>query len=121
MNTQTFAFAKQFADNAFKAQAIVLKSFEQAANLQLKALEQQSKTTAAFVAEAMEARDFDAARALWEKGVTLNRDGAERAVAVNQELMGIAQNTAETLGSLSREQQAAGVAAAASTSKKAAR
>jgi hypothetical protein len=121
MNTQTFAFAKQFADNAFKAQAVVLKSFEQASNLQLKALEQHSKAAAAFVAEALDTRDFDGARALWEKGVTLNRDGAERAVAVNQELMGIAQSTAETLGGLTREQQAASVAAAASTSKKAAR
>jgi hypothetical protein len=121
MNTQTFAYAKQFADNAFKAQAVMLKSWEQAAGLQLKALEQHSKATAAFVAEALDTRDADSLRALWEKGIDLNREQAERAVAVNQELFGLAQNTAETLGALTREQQAATAATASTASKKATR
>lgn len=125
MNTQVFDYAKQFTDNAFKAQAAMLKSIEQAAGLQLKAFEQNSTATAAFVSEAMETRDFDGARALWEKGVSLNREQAEHAVSVSQDLFGIAQNTAETMGAMGREQQEtatkAASAAASTTKKKASR
>jgi hypothetical protein len=128
MNTQVFDYAKQFTDNAFKAQAAMLKSFEQAAGLQLKAFEQHATASAAFISEAMETRDFDGARALWEKGVGLNRELAERAVTTGQDLFGLAQNTAETLGTLGREQQQAATnaatkaaSAAATATKKASR
>lgn len=113
MNTQAFDYAKQFTDNAFKAQAAMLKSFEQATGLQLKALEQQASANAAFVTEAMDARDFDGLRALWDKGVSLNREHAERAVTVGQDLFGIAQTTVETLTTLGREQQQVATKAAA--------
>ena len=56
LNNQLFAFTKQFTDSAFKAQSLALKGLETVAELQLKALEEQAKVSAEFVAEAMEAR-----------------------------------------------------------------
>lgn len=113
-NNQIFAFTKQLTDSAFKAQSLALKSLETVAELQLKALEQQASVSAEFVAEAMEARDINALRSLWEKGSSLNRDNAERTVAVSQEIIAITQKTAESLNALVQEQrQAANDAAAA--------
>lgn len=113
-NNQFFAFTKQFTDGAFKAQSMALKSLETVAELQLKSLEQQAKVSAEFVAAAMETRDVDGLRGLWEKGASLSRDNAERSVAVSQEIIAITQKTAESLNALVQEQrQAANDAVAA--------
>lgn len=118
-----FAFAKQFSDSAFKAQSLALKSFETVAGLQIKALEKQAEVSASFLAEAMEARDLDSLRSLWEKGASLSRDNAERAVSVSQEIFAVTQKTAESLGAIMQEQQQAAndaVAAPVAAVKKAA-
>jgi hypothetical protein len=107
INNQIFAFTKQFTDSAFKAQALALKGLETVAELQLKALEEQSKISAEFVAEALETRDVNGLRSLWEKGTSLNRDNAERSVAVSQEILAITQKTAESLNALVQEQRQA--------------
>ncbi len=107
INNQLFAFTKQFTDSAFKAQSLALKGLETVAELQLKALEEQSKISAEFVAEAMETRDVNGLRSLWEKGTSLNRDNAERSVAVSQEILAITQKTAESLNALVQEQRQA--------------
>lgn len=121
-NNQFFAYSKQVAEGAFKAQALALKSLETVAGLQLKALEQQAHDSAAFVAEALETRDADALRSLWEKGASLSREQAERAVAVSQEIIAVTQKAAESLQSLVQEQrQAANEAVAAPVVKKAAK
>ncbi|KQZ68060.1 hypothetical protein ASD55_16055 [Rhodanobacter sp. Root561] len=106
-NNQLFAFTKQFTDSAFKAQSLALKGMETVAELQLKALEEQSKVSAQFVAEAMETRDMDGLRSLWEKGSSLSRENAERAVAVSQEVIAVTQKTAESLNALVQEQRQA--------------
>lgn len=100
-----FAYAKQFADSAFKAQSLALKGFEVVAGLQFKAFEEQAQASADFLAEAMEARDIDGFRSIWEKGASLSRDNAERAVAVSQEIFAVSQKTAESLGAIMQEQQ----------------
>lgn len=113
-NNQIFAFTKQFSDSAFKAQSLALKGLETVAELQLKALEEQSKVSAQFLAEAMETRDMDGLRTLWEKGSSLSRENAERAVAVSQEVIAVTQKTAESVNALVQEQrQAANDAVAA--------
>lgn len=120
-NNQFFAYTKQIADGAFKAQSLALKSLEVVAGLQLKAFEQQTRDSAAFVAEALEVRDADALRTLWEKGATLGREQAERAVEVSQEIIAVTQKTAESLQALVQEQrQAANDAVVAPAAKKAA-
>ncbi|MEO7068289.1 MAG: phasin family protein [Rhodanobacter sp.] len=113
-NTQFFDFTKQFSDSAFKAQSLALKSLETVAGLQLKSLEQQAAVSAEFVAAAMETRDADGLRTLWEKGASLSRDNAERNVAVSQEIIAITQKAAESMNALVQEQrQAANDAVAA--------
>lgn len=102
-----FAYAKQFSDSAFKAQSLALKGFEAVAGLQFKALEKQAQASADFLAEAMEARDVDGFRSLWERGASLSRDNAERAVAVSQEIFAVSQKTVESLGAILQEQQQA--------------
>jgi hypothetical protein len=120
-NNQFFAYTKQVTEGAFKAQSLALKSLETVAGLQLKALEQQAHDSAAFVAEALETRDADALRSLWEKGASLSREQAERAVAVSQEIIAVTQKAAESLQSLVQEQrQAANEAVTAPVAKKAA-
>jgi hypothetical protein len=107
LNNQLFVFTKQFTDSAFKAQTLALKGLETIASLQLKALEEQSKVSAEFVAEALETRDANGLRSLWEKGTSLNRDNAERSVAISQEILAITQKTAESLNALVQEQRQA--------------
>jgi len=106
-SNQFFAYTKQITEGAFKAQSLALKSLETVAGLQLKAFEQQTRDSAAFVAEALETRDADALRGLWEKGASLSREQAERAVAVSQEIIAVTQKTAESLTALAQEQQQA--------------
>ncbi|MEW9571759.1 phasin family protein [Rhodanobacter sp. Si-c] len=106
-NNQFFAYTKQVTEGAFKAQSLALKSLETVAGLQLKALEQQTRDSAAFVAEALETRDADALRSLWEKGASLSREQAERAVAVSQEIIAVTQKAAESLQALVQEQRQA--------------
>lgn len=107
MNNQIFAFTKQFTDSAFKAHSLALKGLETVAELQLEAFKTQSTVSAEFLAEAMEARDIDSLRGLWEKGSSLSRENAERAVAVSQEVLAVTQKTAESLGTLVQEQRQA--------------
>ncbi len=121
-NHQFFNYTKQVTEGAFKAQSLALKSLETVAGLQLKALEQQARDSAAFVAEVLETRDADALRGLWEKGASLGREQAERAVAVSQEILAVTQKAAESLQALVQEQrQAANDAVAAPAAKKAAK
>ena len=107
LNVQVFAYAKQLTDNAFKAQSVALKGLEKIAELQIKALEKQSQVAADFIAEALETRDAEGLRTLWEKGTALSRENAERAVAVTQEIIAVTQKTAESLTALAQEQQQA--------------
>ena len=107
LNSQLFAYAKQLSDNAFKAHATAIKGLEQVAELQLAALEKQAQATADFIAQAVEVRDVDALRGLWEKGTSLSREQAEHAVSVTKEVVAVAQKTAESLNALAQEQQKA--------------
>ena len=123
LNTQVFAYAKQLADSAFKAQSVALKGLERVAELQIKALERQAESAAEFISGALETRDIDGLRALWEKGAAASRQNAEHAVAVTQEIIAVSQKTAESLSALVQEQQQAAndvVAAPVAAVKKAA-
>jgi hypothetical protein len=122
-DSSVFAYARQFADSAFKAQALVLKGMEQAASLQLGALEQQSRSTADFLSAAGEARDAEALRGLWDKSVALGRAQAEQVVVLTQGLVALGKQTAESLGALVQPLQAANdpVAATAAGGRKAAK
>lgn len=120
LNTQVFAYAKQLADSAFKAQSVALKGLERVAELQIRALEKQAEAASDFISDALETRDIDGLRALWEKATAAGRENAERAVAVTQEIIAVTQKTAESLTALAQEQQQAANDAVAAPVKKAA-
>ncbi|MDI3262941.1 MAG: phasin family protein [Fulvimonas sp.] len=107
LNTQLFSYARQLVESVFKAQALTLQSLEQIADLQLDALEKQSTLAGDFLAAATETRTADGLRGLWEKGMALNRDSAERAVNVAREVFAVTQRTAQSLAELAKQQQQA--------------
>lgn len=110
---QVFAYAQQFADNAFKAQALMFKGLEHVVGLQLSALEQHSHAAVDFLLAAGEARDPEALRGLWDKGVALGRAQAEQGVALSQNLVAVGRQTAESLGAMVQPLAAANDAVAA--------
>lgn len=124
INAQFTASTKQFADNALKAQQLAFEGLERVVGLQLKTVEQQLGATFAFLGEAAEVRDFEAAKAFWPKSVALMKDSAEQLYSVSQEVFGQTLKTSEALGQLAKagfEAANEGVVKAAKTSKAAAK
>ncbi|MGH8111923.1 MAG: phasin family protein [Rhodanobacteraceae bacterium] len=116
---QSLDFGKQFAEQSYKAQIAALKGISDVQNLQLKALESQAKSNFAFVSDALEVREVQDVTALWPKGLDFARDSVESAYATSQEILGIAQKTAEQLGEMTRSNLKAANDAAAAPAKKA--
>jgi hypothetical protein len=114
---QSLDLGKQFAEQAYKAQLTALKGIAEIQSLQVKALESQAKSNLAFVADSLEARDPQDVTALWPKGLDFARDSIEAAYAANQEMLGVAQKTAEQFGELTRSNLKAANAAAAPAKK----
>jgi hypothetical protein len=116
---QSLDLGKQFAEQAYKAQIAALKGIAEIQSLQVKALESQAKSNMAFVADSLEVREAQDVTALWPKGLDFARDSVEAAYATSQEIMGIAQKTAEQFGNLTRTGLKAANDAAAAPAKKA--
>ncbi len=116
---QSLDFGKQFAEQAYKAQLAALKGIAEIQTLQVKALEAQAKSNLAFVADSMGAREIQDVTALWPKGLDFARNSVEAAYAANQEILGVAQKTAEQFGDLTRTSLKAANDAAAAPAKKA--
>src|SRR5690606_813407 len=100
MNSQFLSLGKNFADAAVKAQSVALAGFESIAGLQLKSVENHVNASTAFWAEASEVRAFEAAKAIWPKGIQLAKESAEKLYATNQEVVGLTLKTNEQLGNL---------------------
>lgn len=116
---QSLDLGKQFAEQAYKAQIAALKGISEIQGLQVKALESQAKSNLAFVADSLEVRELQDATALWPKGLDFARDSVEAAYAAGQEILGVAQKTAEQFGDLTRNSLKAANDAAAAPAKKA--
>lgn len=116
---QSLDMGMQFAEQAYKAQMTALKSLSEIQALQVKALESQAKSNMAFVADSMEAREIQDVTALWPKGLDFARDSVESAYATSQEILGVAQKTAEQFGDLTRTSMKTANSAAATPTKKA--
>ncbi len=116
---QSLDLGKQFAEQAYKAQIAALKGISEIQGLQVKALESQPKTTLAFAADSLESREAQDVTALWPKGLDFARDSIEAAYAAGQEILGVAQKTAEQFGDLTRNSLKAANDAAAAPAKKA--
>jgi hypothetical protein len=114
---QSLDLGKQFAEQAYKAQLTALKGISEIQGLQVKALESQAKSNLAFVADSLEAREIQDVTALWPKGIDFARYTAEAAYATGQEILGVAQKTAEQFGDLTRNSLKAANDAAAPAKK----
>ena len=119
LQQQTMNLGKQLAEQSYKAQLTALRGFAEIQGLQVKALESQAKSNLAFVADSLEAREVQDVTALWPKGIDFARDSAEAAYATSQEILGIAQKTAEQFGDLARNSLKTANEAAAAPAKKA--
>ncbi|MGA7298409.1 MAG: phasin family protein [Rhodanobacteraceae bacterium] len=108
INKQALALGKQFTNNMIKAQGETLKTLEKISSIQMKAFESQASANAAFAGEAAKATDLESMRALWDKSADFSRESAEKAYAVNQNVLEILAKNAETVGELAREQYEAG-------------
>jgi len=102
INTQFANFSKQFADSALKANAIALANAERLFGLQVKTAEAQFNSAIEFFGEAVEVRDFEAARSFFPKGVEWAKASAERFIAAGQEGFGQSMKTGEAIAELVR-------------------
>lgn len=116
---QSVDFNKQVAEQAYKAQMAMLKAVSEIQTLQVKAIESQAKSNMAFVADSLEAREIQDVTALWPKGLDFARDSVESAYAAGQEILGVAQKTAEQFGEMTRTNIKAANNVAAAPAKKA--
>lgn len=103
-NEQIAAASRQFADTAAQINRIALQNAEAVFGLQLGALGERTNATLAFFGEAAEARDFDAFKTLWPKGVQVARENVERAVVVSQEIFARTLKANEAVGQVAKSQ-----------------
>lgn len=96
--------ARQFAQSALKANTLAFQGFERIVNLQLKSAETSVKSSVAFLSEASEVADLDAAKAIWPKGASLVKDSSEQLYSTSQEVLGQALKTSEAIGQIFRSQ-----------------
>lgn len=101
-SNQILALSKQAAETFLKANAIAVDSFEKLVDIQLKTIEDRVKVATDLIGQAGEVRDFDAARAVFPKGVGLVKDSAEKFYSTSQEVAGVLSRTGEAFGALLR-------------------
>ena len=109
MNTQHYneqfgAATRQFADAAAQINRIALQQVEKAFHVQLATLEDNANAAFAFWGELVEARDMDAVKSLWPKGVQVARENLERSIGATQEVLGNAMNANESIGQIAKGQ-----------------
>lgn len=94
----------QFAEVAANVNRLALANAEKAFGLHLAALEENLQATFAFAGELMEARDLDAMKTLWPKGLQVARANVERSLGATQEVIAHTLKTHEELGALAKRQ-----------------
>lgn len=103
-NDQFGAATRQFADAAAQINRIALQNTERAFQVQLAAFEQNANATFAFWGKLLEARDFDAVKGLWPKGVQVARENVQRSVGAAQEVLGQSLKANESIGQVAKGQ-----------------
>jgi phasin family protein len=105
INTQHFVtWSKQFSNATLKANQAAIAGFERAIDLQLKALEKQTKLASEFFADLGEARDAEALQALVPKSAEIFKQATDHAYSVSQALVDNAVKTNEQIGEIVRGQ-----------------
>lgn len=104
INEQFAAASRQFADTAAQINRIALENVEAVFGLQLNAIGDRANATFAFFGEAAQARDAEAFKTLWPKGVQVARENVERAVSVGQDVYARTLKTNEAIGRVAKAQ-----------------
>jgi hypothetical protein len=99
-HVNAYADLAHFVEQAAAAQALAWRGMERVADLQLQALEGHARAATGLMADAMQAQDPDAMRAVIARGGDLQREGVERAATAAGDIMGVAVQTATSLGAL---------------------
>lgn len=99
-HVNAYAGLAHFVEQATAAQALAWRGMERVADLHLQALEGHARAATGLMADAMQAQDADAMRALIARGGDLQREGVERAATAAGDIMGVAVETATSLGAL---------------------
>ncbi|HEY5802933.1 MAG TPA: phasin family protein [Lysobacter sp.] len=103
-NEQFAAATRQFAETAAQVNRLTLANAEAVFGLQLAAIEERVNATFAFLGEAAEVRDFEAAKSLLPKGVQVARENLERSVSTGQEVFGRTLKTHGAITELAKSQ-----------------
>ncbi|QSX74743.1 phasin family protein [Lysobacter arenosi] len=103
-NEQFAAATRQFAETAAQVNRLALANAEAVIGLQLAAIEDRVNATFAFLGEAAEVRDFEAAKSLLPKGVQVARENLERSVSTGQEVFGRTLKTHGAITELAKAQ-----------------
>ena len=103
-NEQFAAASRQFADTAAQINRIALDNVEAVFGLQMGVLNERANATFAFFGEAAQARDLEALKTLFPKGVQVARENVERAVAVGQDVVGRTLKANEAIGQITKSQ-----------------
>ena len=103
-NDQFAKASRQLADNAALTNRLMLETAENAFALQLATLEENANAAFSFIGEVVEARDFDALKTVWPKGLQVVRETTERNVGTAQEVFGNSLKAGETLGRIAKGQ-----------------
>jgi hypothetical protein len=103
-NEQFAAASRQFADTAAQINRIALENAEAVFGLQLGALSERANATFAFFGEAAQARDVEAFKTLFPKGVQVARENVERAVTIGQDVFGRTLKANEAIGQIAKTQ-----------------
>jgi len=103
-NDQFAKASRQLADHAAQTNRLLLENAENAFSLQLATLEENANAAFAFIGEMVEARDFDALKTVWPKGLQVAREGMERNVGTAQEVFGNSLKAGEAIGRIAKGQ-----------------
>lgn len=104
VNEQFAASTRQFADAAAQVNQLALENLEKVFGLNLSTLEQNANATFAFFGELAGARDPEALKTLWPKGVQVARENAERVIGAGQEAFARTLKTQEAIGQIAKGQ-----------------
>ncbi|QWT19303.1 phasin family protein [Bacillus sp. NP157] len=99
-HVNAYADLTRFVEQATAAQAVAWRGMERVADLHLQALEGHARAASGLMADAMLVQDADAMRAVLARGGELQREGAERAATAAGDIVGVAVQTATSLGAL---------------------
>jgi len=103
-NDQFARTTRQFADVSAQISRLTLENTEAVFGVQFAAIEENLNATFAFWGELTEARDFDALKTAWPKGVQIARENVERSIGAGQEVFGRTLKTQEAIAQVAKAQ-----------------